>query len=230
MSTHIFDTEIAEKYGIEAAIILQNISFWIEKNAANEKHLHDGKYWTYNSVRAFGEIFKYMSESTIRRNLLKLETEGLVVTGNFNSLSFDRTIWYSITEKGFSVLKISICHSEQTQYSETTHPFSQTEGTIPDIKPDIKPDTKIYICNTFSKPTLEEVKAYCVERKNKVDPEKWMDHYISNGWRVGKSPMKDWHSAVRTWERNNFTNFSGSSYSKPDLKVNQRTTMLDLED
>lgn len=50
-------------------------------------------------------------------------------------------------------------------------------------------------------PTLEEVKEYCSERGNKVDPERWFDYYTSNGWKVGKNPMRDWKAAVRTWER-----------------------------
>ena len=53
----------------------------------------------------------------------------------------------------------------------------------------------------FVKPTLEDVKAYCQERNNNVDPEKWFNYYESNGWKVGKNPMKDWKAAVRTWER-----------------------------
>lgn len=52
-----------------------------------------------------------------------------------------------------------------------------------------------------SRPTVEEVRAYCLERKNTVNPEKWFDHYTSNGWRVGKNPMRDWKAAVRNWER-----------------------------
>lgn len=55
---------------------------------------------------------------------------------------------------------------------------------------------------TFVKPTLEEVVAYCNERKNGIDPQQWLDHYTSNGWKVGKNPMKDWKAAVRTWEKN----------------------------
>lgn len=56
---------------------------------------------------------------------------------------------------------------------------------------------------TFSTPTIEEVSAYCVERQNYVDPEKFHSHYTSVGWKVGKNPMKDWKAAVRTWEKNN---------------------------
>ena len=50
-------------------------------------------------------------------------------------------------------------------------------------------------------PTLEDVKAYCQERGNRVDPERFIDYYTANGWKVGKNPMKDWKAAVRTWER-----------------------------
>ena len=54
-------------------------------------------------------------------------------------------------------------------------------------------------------PSIEDVRAYCQERKNSVDPERWINYYTSNGWKVGKNPMKDWKAAVRTWERNSYT-------------------------
>ena len=63
----------------------------------------------------------------------------------------------------------------------------------------------------FTPPTLEDVRAYCQERKNNVDPERWLDHYTSNGWKVGRNPMKDWKAAVRTWER--------SGYNDPPKKA-----------
>ena len=53
------------------------------------------------------------------------------------------------------------------------------------------------------KPSLEEVQDYCKERNNNVNAEQFLDFYESNGWKVGKNPMKDWKAAVRTWERNN---------------------------
>lgn len=52
----------------------------------------------------------------------------------------------------------------------------------------------------FQKPTIEEVTAYCVERKNNVNPERFIDFYTSKGWKVGKQPMKDWKACIRTWE------------------------------
>ncbi len=51
-------------------------------------------------------------------------------------------------------------------------------------------------------PALNEVESYCKERGNSIDPQKWYDHYTANGWMVGRTKMKDWRAAVRTWERN----------------------------
>ena len=65
--------------------------------------------------------------------------------------------------------------------------------------------TKVYSkkesAKRFIKPSVEDIRAYCLERRNGVDAEQFFDHYESKGWVVGKSPMKDWKAAVRTWER-----------------------------
>ena len=57
----------------------------------------------------------------------------------------------------------------------------------------------------FIPPSREEVQAYCKERNNNVDAERFVDYYTSNGWMVGKNKMKDWKSAVRTWERTGYS-------------------------
>ena len=54
----------------------------------------------------------------------------------------------------------------------------------------------------FIKPSIEEIKSYCLERKNNVNPYQFFDFYESKNWFVGKNKMKDWQAAVRTWERN----------------------------
>lgn len=69
----------------------------------------------------------------------------------------------------------------------------------------------------FVPPTIEQVKEYCTERKNSVDAERFVSYYDSNGWKVGKNPMKDWKAAVRTWERSGFnTSQKAKSISSPD--------------
>ena len=54
----------------------------------------------------------------------------------------------------------------------------------------------------FVKPTLDEVKQYCTERKNNIDAERFINYYEANGWKIGKNAIKDWKACVRTWEGN----------------------------
>ena len=53
---HSFDVMLAQKYGVNAAVLLKHFEFWIAKNKANGKNYFDGKYWTYNSRKAFAEL------------------------------------------------------------------------------------------------------------------------------------------------------------------------------
>ena len=77
--------------------------------------------------------------------------------------------------------------------------------TLP-IKKDISPTNVGSISKEnrtaiFRRPSVEEVRDYCSERNNNVDPNTFVDFYESKGWKVGNTPMKDWRAAVRTWER-----------------------------
>lgn len=80
-------------------------------------------------------------------------------------------------------------------------------------------DKSIYMhpAKKTAKPTIEDIKAYCIERRNKVDPEKFFDYYEANGWVQGKSgkPVRDWRACIRTWERNNFES-NKKNQSMPD--------------
>lgn len=59
----------------------------------------------------------------------------------------------------------------------------------------------------FKKPTIEEIKKYCFEKGYNINAEYFIDYYESNGWKVGKNPMKDWKATIRTWNsRNKNTN------------------------
>jgi hypothetical protein len=75
----------------------------------------------------------------------------------------------------------------------------------------------------FIPPTYQEVVNYCIERNNKVDPQRFIDHYTSNGWMVGKNKMKNWKAAIHTWEKNNFnTTANGTTGTKQPIDWEQR--------
>ena len=73
------------------------------------------------------------------------------------------------------------------------------------LKDKVKEKAKAKVKNKvkrFAKPNIEEIQEYCTDRGNFVDAAKFYDYYSSNGWKVGKNPMKDWKAAIRTWEKN----------------------------
>ena len=110
---------------------------------------------------------------------------------------------------GLSKANASNCYQLLPIASNTYQTLATSSDTDTDTVTDTVTDTDISISETkrkrFSPPTLEEVKAYCLERGNKVDAERFIDYYTSNGWKVGKNSMKDWKSAVKLWERNEYT-------------------------
>jgi ribulose bisphosphate carboxylase small subunit len=94
-----FDVQVAKSVGSDAAIMLSNIQFWVFKNAANGRNLHDEKYWTYNSVTAWTDIFEWLSIKQVRTCLNKLVQGGYILEGEYNTDNRDRTKWYSPTAK-----------------------------------------------------------------------------------------------------------------------------------
>jgi hypothetical protein len=68
----------------------------------------------------------------------------------------------------------------------------------------------------FIPPTLDEVIAYCQERRNGIDAERFIDFYASKGWMVGSNKMKDWKAAVRNWEKRNNSKGGSTTYENDD--------------
>jgi hypothetical protein len=154
--THSFETEDAEKYGVNAALILSNIRFWIAKNKANKRHEYDGKTWTYNSVKAFGELFPYLSAKQIRTEIQKLVEAGEIGEGNYNKSSYDRTKWYCLLKK--------------IHLTKKENPFALEGKPIPDSKPYCKQDERETPSAqpSFQDPKLEHSwKEWCQHLKEK---------------------------------------------------------------
>ena len=192
---HIFDVDIAVKYGVLEAILIKNIYYWIVKNKANNKNYYDGSYWTYNSIKAFKELFPYASERQISNALKHLEKEGIIKVGNYNKSAYDRTNWYAFNKSATSILQK--CKMEDTKVQNG---FDEIDTPIPNINTNINT-----VINTnkrkFDKPTIEQIQEYCIERNNGINAEAFYDFYESKNWYVGKNKMSDWKACVRTWER-----------------------------
>jgi hypothetical protein len=102
---HHFNIELATKLGIEEAIFLNNLYYWLQKNASNGKNYFDGSYWTYNTKQAYTEIFPYMSYDKIKRMINLLKEKSIIKTGHYDENKMNRTLWYAFTECGLKMMK-----------------------------------------------------------------------------------------------------------------------------
>lgn len=154
---HIFNIEIAKILGLESAIILQNIQYWLSKNKANKKNFHEGKYWTYNSINAFSELFPYMTKYKISKTLNDLEDAGVLISGVFNKSAYDRTKWYTLNENNDIIRLYFASKASGSKISELQgnnevkkkNGSSRTDQPIPDVNTYINTDEAI---------TLEDLK------------------------------------------------------------------------
>lgn len=166
-----------------------------------------------------GQVIKRGSFVTGRKKLAKelCITEQQVRTAlqhliSTNEITINKTNKYSI----ISIVNYDmyqIINQEDNQQITNNQPTNnQQVTTYEEDKEDKKINNKKENIKrkNFIKPTLEEVKTYCKERKNSVDVERFIDYYEANGWKVGRNPMKDWKASIRTWERND-GNFSNKS-------------------
>ncbi len=133
MAYHSFNTLIAKELGIEQAIILQNISFWITKNMANGKNRHDGKTYTYNSYEAFSIYFPYLNRDKIQRVINSLEKNGFLESRNdLNNSSYDKTKWYTIPKKSWiysALFDGADLHLQASKSAPSSLPVSKPEKT-----------------------------------------------------------------------------------------------------
>lgn len=132
-----FNGEIAAMYGVDEAVFIHNLYWWIRKNEANGRHYYDGRNWTYNSMRAFSELFPFWTQRQLRRIIRNLSDNGVIYIGNYNAAGFDRTQWYALDETVYSIYSNGLTH-----LTESSHPFDRTVTPIPDSKPDYKPYSK----------------------------------------------------------------------------------------
>ena len=133
----LVDPQLATHIGKNAAIVLQQIHYWIEKNRESKKNFKEGRYWTYNSIQNWrDQNFAFWSYSTVKRIFSRLVKKGFLLKANYNKWKTDRTIWYSIDYEALEKFGYSAFNSQKTISqvqkspknaigSKCTNPFGQ---------------------------------------------------------------------------------------------------------
>lgn len=120
---HSFDVDVACKVGVNAAVIFQNIGHICEYHKTNESHFHEGRYWMFNTRKAFMAQYSYLTEKQVRLAVERLVEAGLVMKGNFNGKNFDRTTWYALTDEGQRIFRTG--PTREPQRANTSAPEGQ---------------------------------------------------------------------------------------------------------
>ena len=117
--------KLACEIGLNEAIILQQIHYWLQKS----KNIEAGHKWIYNTYNAWQKQFPFWSIPTIRRTITSLEKQGVLITGNFNKAGFDKTKWYRIDYQKIESMSRRCDQNDQTMRSIWTDGADQNDQT-----------------------------------------------------------------------------------------------------
>ena len=157
---HAFNVNIASKYSVNVALFLHHVKFWTFYNLANNKNIHDGLCWTYNSLRAFQLIFPYWSKQTLETTISKCIKAGLIKKGNYNKTKYDRTSWYALTYEAYQYYDellnnefkdlLFASGNKEFHFLKSRNQLPENKQPIPDTKTNTKTNTTSESCDSES--------------------------------------------------------------------------------
>lgn len=133
---HYFEVEVAAEVGINAAVVFENIAFWIMHNEKQGKNERDGAYWMYSTQKDLAAQFDYLTEKQVRTAIDKLIGAEYLRVGNYNRHGYDRTRWFAMTEKGERIKRkgLMLAPVEANGETEKAEGSDNCGLTIPNIK------------------------------------------------------------------------------------------------
>jgi len=172
-TTHSFDIEMAQKYGIEASILYGHIAYWCQRNRLNGKNIVEDKAYTYNSLEAFSKLFPYITKRKIQTTLAQLKAEGLIeVRNDLNPDKWDKTNWYHAIDNS--------CSSDKTNEDDGRYKNNIVDDTQndPSTNQSVNHDNKVQIkhkSNTKEKSKKEKSKSENSPLPDWLDKEAWSE-------------------------------------------------------
>ena len=185
---------IARIVGLDAAVLLAELASAHNYFESREQLTADGMFFeTVEHIQENTTLTQYQQAKAVK----VLSNAGILET---KKIGIPAKRYFFINEEAvlnildYKKSKNLITGDKKTSSQETKKLDCNNKESN---KKDNNKDNRV----AFTPPTLDEVSAYCRERQNSVDPEKFIDFYQSKGWMVGRNRMKDWKAAVRTWEK-----------------------------
>lgn len=161
--------DLAARYGLDVAVFIQNIYYWVRKNEANQEHFYDGRYWAHSSYRGLEKWFEPLwSMQQIKRIVSKCRDQGLLLVGNYNPDGFTHTNWYSVTD---AVLEI---YGDFPEPEKVVRNRTIDSSILIQNRSEIEPANNVNKININKPPiipheVLERVKEYAGEDQELLD-------------------------------------------------------------
>lgn len=218
MALHYFDVEIAQRCGVNAAILLSDIQYWCERSKGDPAHLREGRVWMWSSVRDFRERHPYLTARQIRYALEQLTAAEVVITAQYSDRALDRTIWYSpvdLTPVANAFDNSGKCIGQQCQMQmtpvanafdksgvpTTIHYRETLENTIEPNRDNVGGNRYVSSPNVvvrgedenITHPTIDQAREYARAAGLRVDAEAFVRANEATGWKDTQGrPIRNW--------------------------------------
>ena len=218
MALHYFDVDVAQRCGVNAAILLSDIQYWCERSKGDPAHLREGRVWMWSSVRDFRERHPYLTARQIRYALEQLTAAEVVITAQYSDRALDRTIWYSpvdLTPVSNAFDNSGKCIGQQCQMQmtpvanafdksgvpTTIHYRDTLENTIEPNRDNVGGNRYVSPPNvvvrgeeeTITHPTIDQVREYARAAGLRVDAEAFIRANEATGWKDTQGrPIRNW--------------------------------------
>lgn len=218
MALHYFDVEVAQRCGVNAAILLSDIQYWCERSKGDPAHLREGRVWMWSSVRDFRERHPYLTARQIRYALEQLTAAEVVITAQYSDRALDRTIWYSpvdLTPVANAFDNSGKCIGQQCQMQmtpvanafdksgvpTTIHYRNTLENTLETNRDNVGGNRYVsppYVVargeeETIIHPTIDQVREYARAAGLRVDAEAFVRANEAAGWKDTQGrPIRNW--------------------------------------
>jgi hypothetical protein len=133
---HSYDVKLATRLkSLEMSAMAFHFQYWIKHNATLGRNFHEGRTWSYQTIKEIAAHFPYWSEKQVRLIIDKLVENKVLLRGNFNVNAYDRTAWYSFEDEAYFEIVRDICPNGQMEKTERANGFAQKGKPIPDNIP-----------------------------------------------------------------------------------------------
>ena len=218
MALHYFDVDLAQRCGVNAAILLSDIQYWCERSKGDPAHLREGRVWMWSSVRDFRERHPYLTARQIRYALEQLTAAEVVITAQYSDRALDRTIWYSpvdLTPVANAFDNSGKCIGQQCQMQmtpvanafdksgvpTTIHYRETLENTIETNRDNVGGNSNVSPPSVvvrgedenITHPTIDQVREYARAAGLRVDAEAFVRANDATGWKDTQGrPIRNW--------------------------------------